>query len=120
MTLYDEIGHEFISKAIREFYSRAFKDSMICHFFMNSDFEHLVAAQTQFAIAMLDGPKEYRGKSLDAAHQPFQIRPPHFGRRQVIMGEVLQDLALSPRLQSLWLDREEKFKSKILRAARRT
>lgn len=119
MTLYEEIGPEFIAKAIREFYTRAFEDSMICHFFIKSDFEHLVELQTQFAVAMLDGPKEYRGKSLDSAHQSFHIRPPHFGRRQVIMSEVLQDLALAPHLQTKWLDREDKFRSKILKAAKR-
>ena len=114
MNLYEQIGEKFIRKAIREFYSRAFVDPMICHFFMNSDFEHIVSQQALFAIAMLDGPKEYDGLPLKKAHQNFKIRSPHFGRRQVLMAEVLQDLNLDANLRLKWLEREEKLRPIIL------
>ena len=86
--LIDQISEEFVAKAIRTFYERAFVDPMICHFFMNSDIDHISTQQTKFAIAMLGGPKNYDGPHLDKAHERFDIRPPHFGRRQILMREV--------------------------------
>lgn len=114
MTLYESIGEKFIADAIREFYRRAFQDPMICHFFINSDFEHLVKQQVHFASAMLDGPKNYHGLSLREAHTRFQIRPPHFGRRQVIMRQVLEDMLLDPKLIEQWLEREDRLRPLIL------
>ena len=99
MSLYEKIGEEFIRKAIYEFYRRAFDDMMIRHFFIHSDIEEISAKQTDFAIAMLGGPARYQGLPLKDAHLGFSIRPPHFGRRQVIMKEVLVDLGLAEELR---------------------
>lgn len=116
--LIDKIGEDFVARAIRTFYERAFIDPMICHFFMNSDIEHLSAQQTKFAIAMLGGPKNYDGPHLDKAHEKFDVRPPHFGRRQVLMREVLDELGLESELSDQWMAMEEKFRSKITKRPR--
>lgn len=113
-TLYDLIGHTFIANAVAEFYRRAFSDGMLAHFFINSDINHITAQQIDFATAMLGGPQRYRGKPIKLAHEPFIIRPPHFGRRQVLMGEVLTDLGLDEDLKKQWLALEEQFRAKIL------
>lgn len=113
-TLYDLIGHAFIANAVAEFYRRAFVDGMLSHFFFHSDIQHITKEQTDFATAMLGGPQNYRGKPIKAAHAPFTIRPPHFGRRQVLMTEVLTDLGLAEDLKAQWLALEEQFRSKIL------
>ncbi len=113
-SLYEQIGPDFIKKAVTEFYRRAFTDAMISHFFFHSDIDHITHEQIQFATAMLGGPQNYQGKSLKAAHAPFSIRNPHFGRRQVLMAEVLEDLKLDKELASKWLTLENQFKQVII------
>ncbi len=112
--LYDQIGHAFITKAVAEFYRRAFADVMIGHFFYKSDIHHITTQQIAFVSAMLGGPAAYQGKPLKPAHKPFLIRPVHFNRRQVLMREVLDDLGLDPSLRDGWLAVEDQFRSIII------
>ena len=113
-SLYDQIGHAFITKAVAEFYRRAFLDVMIGHFFYKSDIEHITTQQILFASAMFGGPTSYQGLPLKAAHKPFLIRPVHFNRRQVLMRETLVDLELAPDLCNAWLAVEEQFRKIVL------
>lgn len=113
-TLYDLIGPAFIANAVAEFYRRAFADGMIGHFFFHSDINHITQEQITFVTAMLGGPQQYRGKPLKTAHKPFNIRKPHFGRRQVLMGEVLTELGLAEDLRTQWLAMEEQFRPVVL------
>lgn len=114
-TLFEQIGSEFIQKAITEFYRRAPLDGIIGHFFFEKDIEHITAMQIDFATAMLGGPRTYHGKPLATAHAGLAIRPPHFGRRQVLMREVLDDYGLAPDLRDAWLAAEEALRPIILR-----
>lgn len=113
-SLYDLIGPTFIANAVAEFYRRAFLDGMIGHFFFHSDINHITQEQILFATAMLGGPQQYRGKPLKSAHKPFVIRKPHFGRRQVLMREVLDDLGLAPDLRDQWLAMEDQLRPLVL------
>jgi hemoglobin len=113
-SLFDLIGHAFVERAVAEFYKRAFADVMIGHFFFKSDIHHITSQQIDFVTAMLGGPTRYNGKPLKLAHKPFIIRTVHFNRRQVLMGEVLTDLGLEPRLKDAWLGAEEQFRQVIL------
>jgi hemoglobin len=116
LSLYDQIGHAFITKAVAEFYKRAFADVMIGHFFFKSDINHITAQQIAFVSAMLGGPSTYQGKPLKLAHKPFLIRPVHFNRRQVMMREVLDDLGLAKNLADAWLAIEDQFRQVIINA----
>jgi hemoglobin len=116
LSLYDQIGHAFIAKAVAEFYKRAFADVMIGHFFFKSDINHITAQQIAFVSAMLGGPSTYQGKPLKLAHKPFLIRPVHFNRRQVMMREVLDDLGLAKNLADAWLAIEDQFRQVIINA----
>ena len=113
-SLYDQIGHAFITKAVAEFYKRAFADVMIGHFFFKSDINHITTQQIAFVSAMLGGPSTYQGKPLKHAHKPFLIRPAHFNRRQVLMREVLNDLCLDDELTDAWLATEEHVRHVII------
>jgi len=115
-SLYDQIGHAFITKAVAEFYKRAFADVLIGHFFFNSDINHITSQQITFVSAMLGGPSTYQGKPLKVAHKPFLIRPVHFNRRQVMMREVLTDLGLAENLMEAWLAIEDQFRQVIINA----
>ena len=63
--------------------------------------------QSYFAIAMLGGPKLYKGKPLKSAHMKLPLKHAHFDRRQVIMREVLEDLDLEKSLVDEWMKLEE-------------
>jgi truncated hemoglobin YjbI len=113
-TLYEHIGADFITNAITEFYLRAFNDPIIGHFFFNKNRADITAKQIDFATNLLGGPKLYKGMPLEKAHVLLNIRKPHFGRRQVLMGEVLTEMGLDERLKTSWLELEEKLRGLIV------
>lgn len=117
-TLYAKIGAEFIRAALTEFYQRAFSDMIIGHFFFAKDIAQITAQQIDFATGMLGGPRLYRGKSLGAAHHSLNLRRPHFGRRQVLMYEVLTGMGLDPELRDAWLELEEQLRGIVMPPAR--
>lgn len=103
-----------IREAITEFYRRAFADGIIGHFFFDKDRDEITAKQIAFAIALLGGPKNYRGQPLGPLHQALAIRRPHFDRRQVLMAEVLDEQGLDPSLRDAWLVLEEGLRQLIV------
>ncbi len=115
-TLYEQIGADFIRAALTEFYQRAFSDMIIGHFFFGKDIAHITEQQIAFATGMLGGPRLYRGKALGAAHLDLKLRPPHFGRRQVLMYEVLSGMGLDAELCQGWLSLEEQLRSVVMPA----
>ena len=114
-TLYDRIGADFVQLAITEFYRRAFVDPIIGHFFFAKDQAAITATQIEFAAAMLGGPRAYRGRPLATVHKTLDIRPPHFGRRQVLMADVLRELGLADELAREWLLLEERLRDVIVK-----
>jgi hemoglobin len=117
-TLYTKIGAAFIRAALTEFYQRAFSDMIIGHFFFNKDIAQITAQQIDFATGMLGGPRNYHGKSLGAAHHSLNLRRPHFGRRQVLMYEVLTGMGLDPELRDAWLELEEQLRGIVMPSAK--
>ncbi len=113
-SLYQRIGADFVTAAITEFYRRAFDDGIIGHFFFGLNRGEITAKQITFAAAMLGGPRLYSGRPLEAVHQALPIGMPHFGRRQVLMAQVLDDMALAPELRDAWLALEEKLRPLIV------
>jgi truncated hemoglobin YjbI len=114
-TLYESIGDQAIRDVITEFYTRAFDDPIIGHFFFGKDRLHLIGQQIAFATSMLGGPARYRGKSLIQAHEPFEIRGPHFARRQVLMRQVLDERTTLPEAtKAAWLKLEEQLRPLIV------
>jgi hemoglobin len=113
-SLFEEIGPANITSIVRRFYDRVFEDAMIFHFFVDRDKEHLIQMQIEFVTGLLGGPRNYRGKPLRAAHQPLKIRPPHFGRRQVILKETLEEFGLTNDQVEHWLSLERQFKPAII------
>ena len=117
MTLYEQVckqgGQDQIEKIVRSFYERAFFDGIIGHFFFGRDHEELIIKQTSFTIALLGGPSIYKGKPLATIHKSLKINNAHFGRRQVIMKEVLENYKIPRNLAAAWLDLEERLRPLI-------
>jgi truncated hemoglobin YjbI len=115
VNLFEQIGAETIEKVITEFYIRAFDDIIIGHFFFGKDRLDITKKQIDFATAMLGGPRQYNGKPLETAHESLSIRPPHFGRRQVLMATVLKELNVDDEAAKGWLAMEERLRPLIFR-----
>lgn len=118
MSLYDQIGEGRIRQAITAFYRRAEEDGIIGHFFFEKDVDAIIEKQISFASNMLGGPKIYAGEPLAPVHAPLGIRPPHFGRRQVLMRDVLEEMGLEPELAKKWLELEEALRPVIFSGRR--
>jgi truncated hemoglobin YjbI len=115
MNLYLEIGKDKIEAAITEFYVRAFADPIISHFFFGHDRLALTKKQIQFACRMLGSTERYTGKSLAIAHKNIDVRPAHFGRRQVLMKEVAIAVGIDPTLVHEWMKLEELLRPIIVK-----
>jgi truncated hemoglobin YjbI len=118
MNLYQQVceklGDDAIEKIVRSFYERAFFDGIIGHFFFEKDHNELVAKQTAFATSMLGGPSEYRGKPLAPVHKNLRINSAHFGRRQMLMKEILEEHNVPPEISGAWLEMEERLRPLIV------
>ena len=119
MSLYDEIGREFIEKAVREFYTRAVQDPIIGHFFFKVDVESLILKQIAFTCKLLGekGGAGLKAAPLKSVHGPLGIRGPHFARRQKLMGMVLDDMGLRKEWRDAWLHLEFQLKPLIISKA---
>jgi truncated hemoglobin YjbI len=114
MNLIDRIGKHLVEQAITEFYVRAFADPIIGHFFFHHDRLKLTEKQIEFASRILGGSGRYTGKPLGPVHQKLQIRPAHFGRRQVLMKQVALGVGIAPDLVDEWMRMEEALRPLIV------
>lgn len=114
MTIFEQIGEDKIREIVRAFYDKAVTDPMIGYFFFGKDHEHLIKQQSAFTIGLLGGPTQYSGRPLASVHKPLGIRSGHFGRRQVILEEVLNEHDIKEPLRSQWLSLENQLRPIIL------
>ena len=116
MSLYDQLGgFNQIHRIISKFYDKAFADPIIGHFFFGKDKSHLIHQQSHFAATMLGGKTHpYHGPAMSAAHSKLRINNAHFGRRQVLMRETLEEEGVATSISQRWLQLEEGFRSLIL------
>lgn len=114
-SLFSQIGIEVIREAVTLFYQKAFSDPIIGHFFFHQEKEELIRKQTDFICKMLGGPASaYRGKPMKIAHAKLPLTQVHFNRRQVLMKEVLDTLAIDESVKTAWLAHEEKLRSLVI------
>ena len=114
-TIYKQIGIDTIKTAVENFYERAFKDPIIGYFFIGKNHQELISKQINFTASMLGSTSHpYKGKSLEAAHHKLKIRKAHFGRRSVLMREVLEELNLEKKIIQKWLEKENRLYDKIV------
>ena len=113
MTIYEKLGRESIEKVITDFYVEAFRDPIIGHFFVKHNREELTAKQIEFISAVLGGPKASSTKSLRDIHIPLNIRGAHYGRRQVLMRDILEKYGFDKEIVNQWLALEKKIISRM-------
>ncbi|MEY7849153.1 group 1 truncated hemoglobin [Natrarchaeobius sp. A-rgal3] len=77
--MYERLGgEETISTVVGHFCERVLADEQVAHFFEDVDMHHQRAHQTLFLSAVADGPVEYDGKDMRAAHAHLEIDPADF------------------------------------------
>ena len=114
MNVFQRLGAEKITAIITEFYQRAIHDPIIGHFFFQHDHAQLLQGQLAFSLAMLGGPKTYRGRPLFPLHQPLSIRTAHFNRRLTMLRELFAQFQVDANSAEQWLAEEEKLRSAIV------
>ena len=95
-TLFERIGGEAtVEKLVHNFYNRVNNDEELAPFFAESSLDHLRAMQKEFFAAALDGPQNYSGMDLSAAHYGRGITPHHFSLFVQHLIETLKDIEVS-------------------------
>jgi hemoglobin len=113
-TLYDELGgHDKLAAIIDVFVDRVCDDVMIGFFFRHTDRAQLKKFELQHAAKVLGATMPYEGRPLREAHAAHRIMGGQFARRKQILKEVLQEQAVPPHIQKVWLDALEKLRPLI-------
>lgn len=116
MSIYSEIGREKLTEILTLFYNRLFEDPFVGFLFQAFDKEDLLRKQILFTGRLLGATElKYEGKGLREAHFPHPIRSAHFGRRQVILRSVLEELKIPENLISEWLAIELSLKPFVVK-----
>ena len=119
MSLYDDIGNEFIVRAVQEFYERAVVDPLIGQFFFKIKIADLISKQINFTARLL-GRKDAtpsEARALKTVHHALNINAVHFARRQKLMATVLADLGLPADQRKAWLKLEAQLKPLIVKGS---
>jgi len=78
-TLYERLGgRDAISTVVDEFYDRVVADDRLGPHFEDADMQRLRTHQTQFLVAATDGPQEYAGEGVRAAHADLDLTEAEF------------------------------------------
>jgi hemoglobin len=80
-TLYERLGgQEKLAKIIFDMYKLVLSDPDLAPFFKDVPIERLSRMNAEFIGAALDGPIQYSGKDLVAAHSGMNVTRQHFSK----------------------------------------
>jgi hemoglobin len=118
-SLYERVGGERAVMAIVVYlYERLTKDELTSRFFVSLDIEAQTQKQIAFLSWALDGPVEYRGKDLGAAHRELVekqgLSDEHFDRVAFHLGGALREIGVEPDVVAEVLSRVDGLRSKVL------
>ncbi len=113
-TLYDRIGgRQAIEKIVTILYDRVLHDESLAPFFANVPIDHLRRMNAEFIASALDGPLQYSGAELVAAHRGRGITRAHFSAFVGHLALALEDHGVGPGDVDAVLGRVATFASKI-------
>lgn len=80
-TLFERVGGEAtVASLVEAFYARVLADPELAPFFEHTPMDKLRRMQHEFFAAALDGPIEYRGRTMSEVHTGRGIRAHHLAR----------------------------------------
>jgi truncated hemoglobin YjbI len=97
-----------------ELVERMAADPMIGFHFARVDLARLREFEYQHAAELLGGPVHYAGRPLSSAHAPHRIAGGHFGRRTVLLRQILERHGVPPVVRDHWLAQTEALRGEIV------
>jgi hemoglobin len=77
--LYEKIGGQAtLDKIVADLHKRIQADSTVSPFFAKTDMAKQRGHFVAFVSQLLEGPKQYSGRSMDKTHAGMNIQPQHF------------------------------------------
>ncbi|MEM7725627.1 MAG: group 1 truncated hemoglobin [Cyanobacteria bacterium P01_A01_bin.45] len=114
-TLYEKIGGQAtLEKVVDDFHKRILGDSSLSGFFSNTDMEKQRNHQIAFFSLIMDGPKDYQGRSMDKTHSGMNLQQPHFDAIAKHLSAAMASSGVSSDDTKAALERVEKLKGAIL------
>ncbi|MFT4901379.1 MAG: hemoglobin [Lentimonas sp.] len=102
-TLYEKIGGEpAVDAAVELFYTKVLADDRIKHLFANTPMERMRSHQKKFLTMAFDGPNNYSGRGMKAAHaklvDEYGLNDMHFDAVIENLGASLTELGVPAEL----------------------
>ncbi len=96
MSLYEQVGGEAaVDQLVDVFYGHLLKDESVAPFFVNTDMTKQRRMQKSFLNHVLGG-KEYKGRSMRAAHAKLNLKDEHFDAVAACLKLSMEELGLTP------------------------
>lgn len=112
--LYEKVGGQgAIEQIVDDFYNRILADDIVNKFFANTDMKKQRRHQTAFISYALGGP-QYKGRSMEKAHEGLNLQPEHFDAIAQHLGEAMTAYGVSPDDINTALDRVASLKDAVL------
>lgn len=112
--LFDRLGgSDALIQIVDQMYARVMSDPDLAGFFQEVPMERLRKMQYQFLAAAFDGPVNYSGAELTAAHAGRGVTGGHFAKFCGHFADVLEDQSVSKRDIDQALVRLTTFKDKV-------
>ncbi|MDD9952492.1 MAG: hypothetical protein OXT67_13100 [Zetaproteobacteria bacterium] len=105
-----------IQAIFEDFYTKAFADGILGHFFFGLDKQRIITFQTAFTCQMLGipGATPYRGRGLKQAHADLPpFKRVHLMRRRHLMREVLEQHKVPADWCELWQAKEHALEALV-------
>ena len=115
-TLYDRLGGRgCLERVHKRLYDRIFAHPTLSAFFAGKEQLFQEKQQTDFMADRLGGPRLYRGRLPNGAHQHLFITDEHFELRHAILAESLDQCGVDAELRDRWLAIDRKFKDHLVK-----
>lgn len=101
-SLYDQLGGQAaVEAAVDNFYRKVLIDARISRFFDDVDMDKQIAKQKAFLTMAFDGPHNYTGKDMRAAHArllAMGLNDSHFDAVVENLGTTLREMGVAESL----------------------
>ncbi|HYW20344.1 MAG TPA: group 1 truncated hemoglobin [Nodularia sp. (in: cyanobacteria)] len=114
-TLYEKIGGQpTLEKVVDAFHKSVMADSSLKGYFAKTDMAKQRAHQIAFFSQILEGPKQYAGRSMDKTHTGMKLNDQHFDAVSKHLSSAMAAAGVSAEDTSAALAKVSSLKGAIL------
>jgi hemoglobin len=106
-------GYDAIYRIHLRFYEMMFEEPWLGRFFWGKHEGVLARKQTDFLVACLGGPHEYRGETPAIAHLHMFITEEMLDVRESLLRRAMAEAGLETALQGRWLRIDNAFRAAV-------